>query len=146
MEHSETLYVINHLTRFTGLSDRTIRNHLAQGNLKGEMINGMWHFTAEQVTDFVSHPAVRPGIVAKNNSLVYDFMMETKRESPQTCMILDLPGADRKELTEYFCYTITNGDYSNIRFTFDGVGATPRVILSGDMEEVLRLVNGYRSR
>lgn len=146
MEHSETLYVINHLTLMTGLSDRTIRSHLAQGNLKGEMINGMWHFTPEQVMDFVTHPAVRPGIVTKNNSLVYDFLTNTKHETPQVCMILDLPGEDRKALGEYFSYTISNGDYHAIRFAFDGVGATPRVILSGDTEEVLRLVGSYRSR
>ena len=143
MNDTGKYYVINHLVLMSGLSDRTIRNYLAQGILDGERINGMWHFTPEQVENFFTHPAVRPSILAKHNGVVYDFLMEDKRTTAQTCMILDLPGADRKELGEYFSYTISNGDYRNIRFSFDGVGATPRVILAGDAKEVLRLVNAY---
>lgn len=146
MEHSEQRYLISHLVLFTGLTDRTIRNYLAQGFLEGEQINGMWHFTPEQVERFLTHPAVRPSILAKHNGIVYDFLMETKRETRESCMILDLPGADRKALGEYFSYTISNGNYRNIRFSFDGMGATPRVILSGDTEEVLRLVNAYHNQ
>ena len=102
MEHSEQRYLISHLVLFTGLTDRTIRNYLAQGFLEGEQINGMWHFTPEQVERFLTHPAVRPSILAKHNGIVYDFLMETKRETRESCMILDLPGADRKALGEYF--------------------------------------------
>lgn len=143
MHNSDKLYVIPHLVLFTGLTDRTIRNYLAQGFLKGEQINGMWHFTPEQVESFLAHPAVRPSVLAKHNSIVYDFLVEDKRTTKQTCMILDLPGEDCKTLGEFFSYTISNGDYRNIRFSFDGMGLTPRVILSGDAEEVLRLVNVY---
>ena len=146
MNHEEKLYLISHLTMFTGLTDRTIRNYLAQGFLEGEQINGMWHFTPEQVEKFLTHPAVRPSILAKHNGIVYDFLMEDKRTEKEMCMILDLPGEKRKELGEYFSYTISNGDYRNIRFFFDGVGVTPRVILSGDAGEILRLINAYYSR
>ena len=58
-------------------------------------------------------------------------------------MILDLPEADRKTLAEFFCYRISEGNFRNIRFSFDGVGKTPRVILKGDAREVLTLVNAY---
>ena len=145
MEHSEQLYLISHLVLFTGLTDRTIRNYLAQGFLEGEQINGMWHFTPEQVEKFLAHPAVRPSILAKHNGIVYDFLMESKRTTRESCMILDIPGADCKALGEYFSYEISNGDYRNIRFSFDGMGTVPRVILSGDTEEVLRLVNSYHN-
>ena len=145
MEHSEQLYLISHLVLVTGLTDRTIRNYLAQGFLEGEQINGMWHFTPEQVEKFLAHPAVRPSILAKHNGIVYDFLMEDKRRKKETCVILDLPGEDCKAVGEYFSYTISNGDYRNIRFSFDGMGVTPRVILSGDAEEVLRLVNAYHN-
>ena len=78
MQDTGAYYVINHLVMFTGLTDRTIRNYIATGILKGEKINGLWHFTPEQVDEFVRHPAVRPSILAKNNSLVYDFLLEDK--------------------------------------------------------------------
>ena len=146
MEHSEQLYLISHLVLITGLTDRTIRNYLAQGFLEGEQINGMWHFTPERVERFLTHPAVRPSILAKHNGIVYDFLMEDKRTEKEMCMILDLPGEKRKELGEYFSYTISNGDYRNIRFFFDGVGVTPRVILSGGEDQVMDIVNQYYNR
>ena len=131
---------------FTGLSDRTIRNYIASGILQGEKINGLWHFTPEQVEEFVRHPAVRPSILAKNNGLVYDFLLDTKKTRQEMCVILDTPCADKKTVAEYFCYSINSGGYHNIQFSFDGVMETSRVILKGDAAEVLRLVNEYNSK
>ena len=146
MQDTEKYYVINHLVMFTGLSDRTIRNYIASGILQGEKINGLWHFTPEQVEEFVRHPAVRPSILAKNNGLVYDFLLDTKKTGQEMCVILDTPCADKKTVAEYFCYSINSGGYHNIQFSFDGVMETSRVILKGDAAEVLRLVNEYNSK
>lgn len=139
----EKLYLINHLTLMTGLSDRTIRNYIASGILKGEKINGMWHFTTEEVEDFIKNPAVRPSILAKHNSLVYDFMLDDRRKTEETCVILDIPGADRKNLAEFFCYRISSGDFENINFSFDGNAKTPRVILKGKPSDVFGLIDEY---
>lgn len=146
MQDTGKYYVINHLVMFTGLSDRTIRNYIASGILQGEKINGLWHFTPEQVEEFVRHPAVRPSILAKNNGLVYDFLLDTKKTRQEMCVILDTPCADKKTVAEYFCYSINSGGYHNIQFSFDGVMETSRVILKGDAAEVLRLVNEYNSK
>ena len=143
MRETENYYVINHLVMFTGLTDRTIRNYIATGILQGEKINGLWHFTPEQVDSFVRHPAVRPSILAKNNSLIYDFLLEDKKKEQKACMILDIPDGDKKAIAEFFCYKISNEGYQNIRFSFDGVTDMARVILKGDVKEVLRLVNEY---
>ncbi len=143
MENTGNYYTLNHVTLFTGLTDRTIRNYLASGLLQGEKINGLWHFTPEQVDAFVRHPAVLPSIQAKKNSIVYDFLLDTKKKSKESCIILDLPGADPKAAAEYFCYTISNGDFSDLHFSFDSIQGTPRVILRGKTAQVLALVNGY---
>ena len=145
MQDTGKYYVINHLVMFTGLSDRTIRNYIASGILQGEKINGLWHFTPEQVEEFVRHPAVRPSILAKNNGLVYDFLLDTKKTGQEMCVILDTPCADKKTVAECFCYSINSGGYHNIQFSFDGVMETSRVILKGDAAEVLRRVNEYNS-
>ena len=58
-------------------------------------------------------------------------------------MILDFPGEDEKKLAEYFCYNINGGSFGKIRFSFSGMGKSPRVILTGDTAGVMRLVNGY---
>lgn len=139
-------YTINHMTLFTGLTDRTIRNYISSGILKGEKINGLWHFTPEQVDAFIRHPAVRPSIEAKKNGIIYDFLLDTKKMTHEGCFILELPDADEKEVAEFFCYTISNGDFHNIRFSFDSIEKTPRVILKGDIQEVLGLINQYYSR
>ena len=143
MENTENYYLINHLLLFTGLTDRTIRNYLSSGILQGEKINGIWHFTSEQVEAFICHPAVRPSILAKHHSAVYDFLADNHKSSYETCVIMDLPGKDKTEVAEYFCYRISNEDFQSINFSFDGVAKVPRIILKGDTAEVLKLVNGY---
>lgn len=143
MENTGNHYLISHLVLFTGLTDRTIRNYISAGILEGEKINGLWHFTTEQVASFIRHPSVRPSIVAKNNSAVYDFLLDTKKDNNEICMILDIQKGTPKETAEYFCYRISNEHFKNIHFSFDGVEKVQRVILKGDVAEVLQLVNGF---
>lgn len=143
MENTGNYYLINHLVLFTGLTDRTIRNYISSGILQGEKINGIWHFTPEQVECFIAHPAVRPSILAKQNSAVYDFLLENQKKRCETCIIVDIPGRDRAEIAQYFCYRISNEDYRKVQFSFDGVAKVPRIILKGNTTEVLRLINGY---
>ena len=54
------LYTLGHLVMFTGLTDRTLRSYIKLGFLEGEKINGLWHFTPEQVEKFIENEAVRP--------------------------------------------------------------------------------------
>lgn len=143
MENTGNYYLINHLVLITGLTDRTIRNYISSGILQGEKINGLWHFTPEQVENFICHPAVRPSILAKHHSAVYDFLVDNKKDNFEVCMILDIPGKSKKEIAEYFCYRISNENFRNIHFSFDGVAKTPRVILKGNATEVLQLVNDF---
>lgn len=146
MQDTGNYYVINHVVLFTGLSDRTIRNYISSGILQGEKINGLWHFTPEQVDAFVRHPAVRPSILAKNNGLVYDFLMDDKKKKSEMCVILDIPFAEKRAVAEYFCNSICEGGYNGIQFTFDGVMETSRVIVKGNAAEVLQLVNAYQAK
>lgn len=143
MENIGSYYVINHISLITGLTDRTIRNYIADGTLKGEKIDGVWHFTPEAVEEFIQNPAVRLSIQGKNKSLVYDFMLNEFKKEDEACIILDLPNADRKTVMEQFAYRINQGSYTNINFSFDGFTKTPRIILRGKMEDVLEISNAY---
>lgn len=138
-------YTISHIVLFTGLSDRTIRNYIAAGFLDGEKINGMWHFTPEQVETFLFHPVVRPTILSKHHSLIYDFLLESDKGEHECCIILNIPD-DVKCVSEFFCYTISNGDFKNIRFSLNSFSKTPSVILKGRTTEIMNLVNSYYSR
>ena len=139
-------YTINSIVMISGLTDRTIRSYISSGILEGEKINGLWHFTPEQVEAFLRHPTVRPSILAKNNGMVYDFLLEDKKQKQETCIMLDLPGADEKAVAEFFCYAINNGDYRDLQFRFDSVSGTPRIILRGIPDQVLALVSAYYSQ
>ena len=143
MENTGNYYLISHLVLATGLSDRTIRNYIASEVLQGEKINGLWHFTPEQVESFICHPAVRPSILAKQNAAIDDFLADNKKTACETCLILDVPGRSKKEIAEYFCYRISNEDFQNIHFSFDGVASVSRIILKGNVTEVLRLANAF---
>ena len=143
MEATGNYYLIDHLVLITGLTDRTIRNYISNGILHGEKINGLWHFTPEEVESFIAHPAVRPSILAKHHSAVYDFLLENKKEHCETCMVVDIPGREKAEIAEYFCYRISNEGFEKVQFSFDGVTNVPRIILTGNTADVLRLVNGY---
>lgn len=89
--------------------------------------------------------AVHPRILAKHHAAVYDFLLDDRKKANEICVILDCPGKNQKEMAEFFCYRISNGDFQKIHFSFDFDDAanTPRVTLTGDAAGVLRLVNGF---
>ena len=143
MENIGNYYVINHIVMITGLTDRTIRNYIASGVLVGEKINGVWHFTPEQVEAFIQNPDVRLSILSRNKSIVYDFMLNEFKSEPEACIILDIPDAERKIIYEEFACRINNGSYKNIQFSFDGLSKTPRIILKGKTEDVIEISSAY---
>ena len=102
MEGSGKYYLISHLVLLTGLTDRTIRKYISSGILQGEKIDGLWHFTPEQVEGFVRHPAVRPSILAKHHAAVYDFLLDDQKNDDEICIVLDYPRRNRKEMAEFF--------------------------------------------
>jgi hypothetical protein len=142
-DNTDAFYTLAQLCRFTGLTDRTLRNYLSTGILQGEKRNGVWHFSPEQAQALVTHPAVRQQILARKNAIVYDFLLENKRKEQACCLILDLPGSQARKAMDYFCRTINEGSFQNLEFSFDSVGQTPRIILRGKTEQVLFLVNSY---
>lgn len=142
---NKDFYTISDLIMISGLSDRSIRNHLASGLLKGDNSSGKWQFSADDVAAWVDHPSVRPSILAKRNALVYDFMADGRKKESRICIVLDLPGEGIRAMN-YFCKSISEGDFSNIRFNFDGQFGMSRVMLEGDVGQVLSLVNGYYAK
>ena len=137
-------YTISDVVGITGLSDRTIRSYIAQNTLCGEKAEGAWRFTPEQLAEFMNNPNVLPGIRAKKNALVYDFMAEQHRREPEMCLMVDLPGRDSQTVAAFFCSAINEGAGETIHFSFDSLGGqTPRVILRGQPQQVLDLMQRY---
>ena len=101
----------------------------------------------EQLEDFFSNPMVRSAIRAKKNALIYDFLLDRKKKNEECCIILDIPNGNSKEISEFFCYEISNGAFRNIDFSFDAnKNENKRVILKGGADDVLFLVNKYKNQ
>lgn len=96
-------FSIEDVAVMTGLSERTIRNYLADGQLAGEKADGAWRFTPEQFGAFLAQDMVRQSVRAKANSRVYDFLLEERRKESAACLIWDRPvegGEEEKALGE----------------------------------------------
>lgn len=79
-------------------------------------------------------------------ALVYDFLLNTKKQSEQCCLILDIPNKCPKNIGEFFCYDISNGNYKGIDFSFDYNGKdTPRVILKGNSDDIFHIIAKFKS-
>jgi len=139
-------YTIRHVAQFSGLTDRTIRSYIADGFLQGEKINGLWHFTEEQIDQFLRHPAVRPSIQSKRNALIQSFLLEDSKQQAQCCMILDLPHISKADIVDFFCNEISRLELRDFHFSFDGFNQTPRIILKGRYEEVVDLIDRFQNR
>lgn len=142
---ADETFSLYQLTLITGLTDRTLRNYLADGFLQGEKVNGAWRFTSEQVQALVNHPAVRPAILAKKNAMIYDFLLDDQKQAAECCLVLDVPGMDCQQAMAFFGSPINSGNHRNIRFSYDNnPSGTPRIILRGYANDVLTLANRYQ--
>lgn len=139
----EKYYSINDLSEMTGLSDRTIRNYIKAGLLVGEKIDGAWKFTAENYGDFITNPNVFPSIRAKKNALVYDFMLDTKKKEAEICSIIDIPAehSEAMAIAKFFCDAANETE--GVSMNFEHKGKFARVMVSGEAEEVVRIISEF---
>ena len=138
-------YTIAHVALITGLTDRTVRSHIRSGLLEGVKINGLWHFTPEQISQYIAHPAVSPSIKARRNALVHDFLLDEHKRTPEMCFMIDEPArlAEANAASEFFCHAINEEFAGKVRFGFSFERGFMRIILKGDPDAVRILLNRY---
>lgn len=139
-------YTLNDLAMITSLTTRTLRNHLRQGTLSGEKIDGIWTFTDEQIQDFLALPAVRQSVEARRNAPVFDFLADNHKRANRACVILDYVTDDREAmaLSRFYCDCANRASDIELR-----IGNTPghtRVILSGGEDTVMDILEAYYRR
>lgn len=141
----QELYTINHVALMSGLSSRTIRNYMKMGLIEGEMINGVWHFTAEDVGDLFANPSVAPAIRARRNALIYDFLSDDYKQQDEMCSIIDNRATleEANAMSEFFCDAINRAGLGSVRFGFSFNGTRARVILTGPEDAVQQLLARY---
>lgn len=141
----QDMYTINHVALMSGLSSRTIRNYMKMGFIEGEMINGVWHFSAEAVGDFFANPNVAPAIKAKRNALIFDFLADDDKQQDEMCAVIDQRAnlEEANAISEFFCDAINRAWSGVIRFGFSFNGNQARIILTGPEDAVQQLLAAY---
>ena len=143
----QEMYTINHVALMSGLSSRTIRNYMKMGFIEGEMINGVWHFSAEDVGAFFDNPSVAPAIKAKRNALIFDFLANDYKQQDEMCVVIDELATleDANAMSEFFCDAINREWNGIVRFGFSFNGSRARAILTGPEDAVQQLLAGYHN-
>ncbi|MBE5931697.1 MAG: helix-turn-helix domain-containing protein [Lachnospiraceae bacterium] len=138
-------YTMNNIAMMTGFTTRTLRNYLRQGLLQGEKVDGVWRFTEEEYEAFLTHPAVKPGIRAKQNAIVNDFLLLNAKKENRTCVILDIctEREDAKRAAEFFCERIKEQEDEELQFGMEWHKKNMRIILSGSEPAVKEIMKCY---
>ena len=143
----QEMYTINHVALMSGLSSRTIRNSIKMGFIEGEMINGVWHFSAEDVGAFFANPNVAPAIQAKRNALIFDFLSDDYKKQDEMCTVIDHIATleEANAMSEFFCDAINKEWSGVINFGFSFNGNRARAILTGPEDAVQQLLEDYHN-
>ena len=86
-------YTLEQVAAMTELSERTLRNYLSLGVLRGEKVDGAWRFSEEAFEAFLEQDMVRQSLNAKTLGIIHDFLLQTGKPSPAVCAVLDYPAA-----------------------------------------------------
>ena len=137
-------YSIDEVSLMSGLTTRTIRNYLKDGQITAEKEDGRWAFSAEDFTGMLSNPYVRAAIKAKNNAPVFDFIADDKKDTDSACLVIDrVPGEkDEPALIEKLCKLSQNE--AGLQMRFDKSGTHLRITLAGKEESVLKIFNAIQ--
>ena len=137
---TKDFYSINELSTISGFTTRSLRNFIQMEFLKGEKFNGEWRFSLEQIENFLSHPNIKEGIKSKNNSVVYNYLLN-KPENDTICSIVDLTLTpnETKTLSEKICKMI-NDSNTNVEFKFSAHNGNVRIIIAGEKNFVKQIL------
>lgn len=138
------MYSLQDLTLITGLTDRTLRNYLKQGILTGEKRDGAWHFTEEQITEFLANEYVAAAIKAKQNAYVFDFLKSDYKDENTACVVLHLRNERPMDVAKFFCEAVNKRQ--GLAMRFDREKGRNRVILVGGFDVVYDVLNEYNSK
>lgn len=135
------MFTLSDLSVFTGLTDRTLRNYLKTGLLRGDKSDGTWRFTQEQAVEFMQHPTIKPIIKTKHHAPLFDFVADDKKNENALCIVLDLAGADLMAKARFLCEAVN--DRPGVRFSFSKEQNRARIILIGKEDAVARILFAY---
>ena len=98
----EKLYSISEIAKITKLTDRTIRNYLASGTLKGRKIGGQWRFTRKDIEALYSNDEFEGDMQDKTQKNIVKYFKEEKSDDNTACIIMKLNIKSKEQRKELF--------------------------------------------
>ena len=97
-------YTISDIAKMTKLTDRTIRNYLAKGNLKGMKIGGQWRFSKNDIYSLFNNDKFEDDMKHKTLQNIVDFFDSTDYEKNHNtaCCIFSLLFKDVEQKKNLF--------------------------------------------
>ncbi len=143
-------YTIYEVAEMTMLSDRTIRNYIRRGLLKGKLEGGAWCFTEEELSEFLTEDYVKQAAVGKAEGIVARFLDEDKKSKDSLCTVYDMnisEAQEGKSLCEKLLLEINTDENNRVTcsYRYDAKKGTARIILSGDAGKVWKLLGILKS-
>lgn len=144
-QQSNKTYTINDIAQMTMLSDRTIRNYIRRGLLKGKLNRGTWYFTEEELGAFFKEDYVKQTTLGKAEGIVTHFLDNDKRDEDSICAIYDMVIRTEEEgnqICEKLLLEINAEDNRRVTYSYqyNGKKGTVRIIVSGDADKVTELL------
>lgn len=137
------MYTIKDLALMSGLTERTLRNYLQMGVLKGEKIDGVWQFSMEQIEDFWATDYAKAAIKTNRKALLFDYLRNPPEDKNTMCAVMNFPKENWKKVSNFFCDAVSKG--KNLQMTFDSEKGMNKVILIGDYSTVCEILNEFQA-
>ena len=120
----EQMYTVEDIAKMTSLTDRTIRNYLRNGLLKGRKIGGQWRFSVQDIKNFLDSSEVIDKLSSEYKREVLDFIdnVNTKISGErQSCVIVDLYIDHDKAnvINEKLCNFTASDSINQMRLYYD---------------------------
>ncbi|NLX62756.1 MAG: helix-turn-helix domain-containing protein [Tissierellia bacterium] len=93
----EKLYTVKDVALMTGLTERTIRNYIKDGRLKGKKIGVQWRFSEDDINNLFEDENVSNKITESNHSKVLEFI-KGEVEPNTGAVVLNIPVTGKEEL------------------------------------------------
>lgn len=138
----EKLYTVKDIAIMTGLTERTIRNYIKDGKLKGKKIGVQWRFTEDDIKRLFEDEGVSNNITESNHDRVLEFLKE-KAEPNTGAIALNIPVTDKEKLSRKIQrITKLMNENVNLRFSYqhfekDGIA---QFILIGNIRTIQEFI------
>lgn len=129
-------YALADVAMMTGITERTLRKHVASGALRGEKIGGKWRYAEQELGRFLDSPEIKKLAARHRRALADDFLNARIKPAPSMLCVFDLPGAPEIFLEKLLAACVG----VEMRFAQDAGTHMTRVTLVGSPEAVQRVL------